>query len=228
MDPDGRFQSPAYRTRDRVLLGINSLDPRRLISGINSLFSIDFKKDDTGDSTTYQVGSRELPNIGIGFINGINNSREAALNNTIRLHQYTPGLKIHAVYNATHWPIVDTAECIASRLGVHTPPVILVQKVWKHFFSIQGPDAKFLQICHSGGADHVRNALLASPEWVRQRIIVVAIAPSVIIPNTLCYKVDSYVSKRDFVPHLDIIGKINHESQLHVLEPHPNAPYVGS
>ena len=45
-----------------------------------------------------------------------------------------------------------------------------------------GPQAKFLEICHSGGADHLKNALLTSPESVQQRIVALAIAPSVIIP----------------------------------------------
>ena len=96
---------------------------------------------------------------------------------------------------------------------------------WSHLTSTRGPDAKFLEICYSGGADPLKNALLSSPPSVRQRIIVLAIAPSVIIPKSLCFKSDNYVSRRDFVTHLDFVGKMRYGNELRVLEPHPDAKF---
>ena len=111
------------------------------------------------------------------------------------------------------------------RIGLATPPDQLIKNNWDKFFAKSGPDAKYLQFCHSGGAEHVRNALLNSPESVRQRIIVVAIAPSVIIPNKLCSRSYNYASKRDFVTRLDIGGMAKYGNELHVLEPHPDAKF---
>ncbi|MBM3197916.1 MAG: hypothetical protein FJZ58_01500 [Chlamydiae bacterium] len=62
------------------------------------------------------------------------------------------------------------------------------------------------------------------PNSVRQSIIVLAIAPSVIIPRELCYRSNN-ISRRDFVTHLDILGKIRYGNQLQVLEPHPDASF---
>lgn len=76
-----------------------------------------------------------------------------------------------------------------------------------------------MQVCHSGGALHVKNALLASPEAVQQRIIVVAIAPAVIIPRKLCFKSNDYISKQDFVTYLDRSGMQKYGDQLQILKP---------
>ncbi len=69
----------------------------------------------------------------------------------------------------------------------------------------------------------MKNALIASLESVHQRIIVLAINPSVIIPEELCFRSNNYMSRRDFVTRLDIIGRFKHGSELHILQPHPNA-----
>jgi hypothetical protein len=107
--------------------------------------------------------------------------------------------------------------------GVHTPPVKLLKDKWNHFIDMYGPDVKILVVCHSGGAIHVKNALATSHPDVRQKIIVVAIAPAVIVPDELCYSSDNYVSKRDFVTHLDVVGKVKYGDQLTILEPHSDA-----
>jgi hypothetical protein len=103
------------------------------------------------------------------------------------------------------------------------PPVQHLKNQWADFIATHGPDAKFLQICHSSGAIHVKNALLSSPKAVQQRIIVLAIAPGAIIPNKLCFHSYNYISRHDFVTHLDIAGKIMYGNELHILEPHPDA-----
>ncbi len=119
----------------------------------------------------------------------------------------------------------DVAECAMGHAGFHTPPVRHLRNQWTRFILTHGPEARFLQICHSGGADHVKNALIASSESVRQRIIVLAINPSVIIPRKLCFQSHNYMSRRDFVTRLDIIGRLKYGNELHVLEPHSNAKF---
>lgn len=60
---------------------------------------------------------------------------------------------------------------------------------------------------------------------MQRRIITLNFAPSVIISNDICYDSANYISKRDFVTHLDLIGKIKHGDELTILEPHPDAPF---
>jgi hypothetical protein len=141
------------------------------------------------------------------------------------LSQYAQGAKIYSIHNASNSIFFDVPECALGHLGFHTPPVQLLKNKWNHLIESYGPHAKFLEICHSGGADHLKNALLTSSESIRQRIIVLAIAPSVIIPNELCFRSFNYISKQDFVTHLDIWGKKRYGKELHVLEPHPDAKF---
>ncbi len=187
-----------------------------------------------GNSGTFQVGSFDLQTGAIGFINGINNTRSQSIRSAYQLSQYAQDAKVYGIYNATNLSGfanrflsigADIIECGLGQVGFHTPPVELLKNQWNNFITTHGPDAKFLQICHSGGACHVKNALLTSPESTRQRIIALAIAPSVIIPKRLCYKSDNYISRRDFLTHLDVIGKLKYGHQLQILEPHPNANF---
>lgn len=68
------------------------------------------------------------------------------------------------------------------------------------------------------------NALDSSPKSVRERIIVLAISPGKIIPRELCYESYNYASKKDFVPKLDVIGRIRYGNELILLDPDPKAP----
>ena len=103
------------------------------------------------------------------------------------MSQYARQARVYGVYNATHGFISDVLECGAGQMGFHTPPVQLLKNQWDHFIKTHEPHEKFLQIIHSGGSGPVKHALLTSPESVRQRIISLAIAPSTIIPEELCY-----------------------------------------
>jgi len=176
-------------------------------------------------SYPYEIGSGELINGGIGFINGINNCEEEAREHAQRLSRYAKGAKIFGVYNATHTILVDILECILGHCRISTPPVRMLKNHWNHFISSQGPDAKFLQICHSGGTIYVFNALASSPKEIRERIIVLAISPGAVIPKKLCFEAYNYASKRDVIPHLDAIGKIRYGDQLILLDPHPEAEH---
>ena len=44
-------------------------------------------------------------------------------------------------------------------------------------------------------------------------------------PEELCFRSDNYISRRDFVTRLDIMGRLKYGSELHILEPHPNAKF---
>lgn len=115
---------------------------------------------------------------------------------------------IHGVYNATHGTSVDGYECILGLNYIATEPVRQLHNMWNSFFDKSSADAKFLMICHSQGAIHVRNALLDYPPALRERILIVAIAPAAYIYQQTCAKVIHYRAAwwRDFVPRLDRAG----------------------
>lgn len=109
-------------------------------------------------------------------------------------------------------------------MGCHTPPVQHLKNRWAHFIATHGPDEKILVIAHSGGAIHVLNALESSPESVRQRIIVIGIAPAAIIPKKLCYDSRNYKSYFDVVSYLDVPGLV-HLNELEHLWPDKKAKW---
>ena len=98
--------------------------------------------------------------------------------------------------------------------------------MWNSFFDKSSANAKFLMICHSQGAIHVRNALLDYPPELRKRIIVVAIAPAAYIYQKTCAKMIHYRAEwwRDFVPRLDRAGARKEKVTIVNLSSHLNAP----
>jgi RHS repeat-associated protein len=197
-------------------------------------FSATIANNGLSNSKLYQVGDFDLPNGAILFINGINNTQNNAMTSAKQLSQYAGGAKIYGIYNATNGDsngdnirlasiAIDIVECGLGHMGIHTPPVQLLKNQWNHLIATHKPEEKFMQLSHSEGSLDVYHALSTSPPSVQQRIISVAFAPAVIIPKSLCFESFNYVSKRDFVTHLDIIGKIKYGNQLQMLDPHPNA-----
>jgi len=80
-------------------------------------------------------------------------------------------------------------------------------------------------ICHSQGAIHVRNALLDYPPELRERILIVAIAPAAYIYQETCAKVIHYRAEwwRDFVPRFDRAGAKREKDSIFTLKSHPDA-----
>lgn len=166
-----------------------------------------------------------MPNGAICFVNGIANTKEEAMAKARYSSQYAGGAKVYGIYNASNSILGDLVDSGLGRIGVMTPPTQQIKDQWHRLFSILGPQAKIFQECHSHGATHVKNALLTSSKEVQQRIIVLAIAPAEIISKALCYESYNYMSRRDFVTHLDVVGKMKHRDELIILEPHPDAKF---
>jgi len=83
----------------------------------------------------------------------------------------------------------------------------------------------FLMVCHSQGAIHVRNALLDYPPELRERILVVAIAPAAYIYKETCADVFHYRAEwwRDLVPRFDMFGAVRARDTVITLTSHPSA-----
>lgn len=232
-DPDGRFTSNIYQTsKPTIIAGLDHLTGySQTVGAFNRLSAYCYDHNLTR-SESFQVGSFDLANGAIGFVNGIANTKEESMAKARYLSQYAGGAKVYGVYNATNWDsiqlvstAIDVIECGLGHMGMHTPPVQLLKNQWNHFIDTHRPEEKFLQFSSSGGGLHVYNALLASPKSVQQRIISVALAPAAIIPEELCFESYNYISRRDFVTHLDIMGKIKYGNQLQILKPHSDANF---
>lgn len=195
-------------------------------------------------STVFEVPGTKLKRGCIGGINGIGNNLEEAQKNASYLSQLSRNHHIEWTHNRSHSALVDTAEVLLNFL-YYSAPAKLLKENWEKFHEEYKNDssAKYLQYCHSQGAIHVRNALAAVSPEIRDRIIVVAIAPAVIVPDDLCFSSFNYASKNDPIPitegaltgalqigldappvrTIEMFSKEVYK-ELILLDPHPDAP----
>lgn len=171
-------------------------------------------------SHTFDLSRPNLKNgLGVGFNNGITTNLKGAIEHAEYLSdKFLDGANIFGVHNASHMIITDLWECILNLYwGAATNPVRELHRQWDAFLSTS--NKPFLQFCHSQGAIHVRNALLCYPPELRERIIVVAVAPAAYISRDICKECYHYVSKRDIVPFFDVAGRKACAKDITYLEP---------
>ncbi len=172
-------------------------------------------------------GTREV-GTKITFINGIGNSFEDSFGSAQYIGSLGSNVQIDGVYNKSNGAPFDLAEALLLNYQGYSPVTQdLLMKEWSdfHIENRDNPDAKILHFCHSQGAIHTYNALMRLPKEIRNRIIVVAIAPAKIVPEELCYQSYNYASKNDPV-HLgeDLIAQydasINESNRAEILKAH--------
>lgn len=194
-------------------------------------------------SSRFSILGKCFAHLEIGGINGIATNLNDAQAHAEYLSKLANGYSVEWVHNCSHAPLIDLAEVVTMNyLGISPNTSLLLQDSWKifHHRNLNNPDAKYLQFCHSQGAIHVRNALQNLPKEIRDRVIVVAIAPAAIISKELCFDSFNYASKNDIVNYGELcwasgfdtmevgISKtverlIELRNQLILLEPHPGS-----
>ena len=108
-------------------------------------------------------------------------------------------------------------------LGFTTRPVTLLHRAWDDYFENCPDNGMIIMVCHSQGAILTRNALASYKPELRERIHVIAVAPAAYIDKKLCGSVVHFVSKRDFVPWFDFLGRRQQWDNVEYLDPHPEA-----
>ena len=177
--------------------------------------------------------------------NGINTSSKENTQHLDYLKRLANNLSIEGVHNHSNRAIWDLAEVFFLNYGGQAPLTAdLILENWTRFHEANkdNPHAKCLQFAHSQGVIHTKIALeRASPE-IRNRVIVIAIAPATVVPLGLCYASRHYASKRDPIHlgediHTLALADINGEpirtelikqlmankQRIIFLEPHPDA-----
>jgi hypothetical protein len=159
-------------------------------------------ESDSPISKKYNIAGKIGPHY-IGWINGMANSFDDFKASGLYIQKLAGGSQVSGIYNHSHTIAVDLLEAACLNHLFEYSPVTakLLQKEWQDFheYNADNPNAKLLQICHSQGAIHVKNALQNCPAEIRDRIIVIAIAPGAIVPDKLCFKAYNYASERDIV-----------------------------
>jgi hypothetical protein len=197
------------------------------------------------ESLRYISPGMRLSDLGIGFMNGIDTSFDRAKFYTDYLGGIAEGYGVELIYNQTHGKIGDMLEVLLLNYNGFSPNTAdQVKEVWTKFHeeNKDNPRKKYLQICHSQGGIHIRNALESCCKELRDRIIVVNIASVVVIPQDLCYRSYNYVSRKDPVNISEFVWAalknpifclkniariLEERKQLIMLEPHPNDTWLG-
>lgn len=153
-----------------------------------------------------------LPNhFRIGGINGMNTSEAEKESHRAYLGGYAPDASMDWVYNRTHSAPIDVMEIFGFNYPGYSPYTaeLLVQN-WTDFHekNKNNPDAKYLQFCHSQGAIHTKNALRGAPQEIRDRVIVVAIAPAAVVSKKICFKSFNYACKTDLVHYGEMLAAL--------------------
>lgn len=213
IDPKGLKGSPSHSTLpfDRHMNTLASGITLGLYGGVE-------------ESTTYDVGCRELNHCMIMFVNGIRNSIYRAEDNAQHLSNMAEGCRIRGIYNST-WGWFDIGECVLNLLGVNTDPVHLLHQEWNNFFRREGENGRILCVCHSQGAIITRNALDTYDPEFRQRIDVICVAPAAYINRNVCNDVVHLVSDHDFVPWIDAVGRMRNQDTIVELNAHADADF---
>lgn len=142
----------------------------------------------------------DLPGMRIGFINGMATSFEGVMEHLEHIKKLAGGISVKGVYNHSNDVPADLSEIfLLNYPGFASITSDLLVKEWMQFHeeNKDNPDVKYLYFAHSQGTILTMIALSNAPPEIRDRVIVVAIGPAVIIPDELCYRSYNYASKDD-------------------------------
>lgn len=171
-------------------------------------------------------GLHQIADLGISWINGIMNKLKESHATARALSEMADDHYVTFVHNESHGFISDLVRCFFELyFYAQTKAVKNLQARWDAHFRFASPGSFLFHFCHSEGAIITRNALMKYPEELRQRIIVVAIAPGAYIEGKYAHRVTHYRSTRDVVPLFDFVGAYRCRDSTVVLKPHPQASW---
>ncbi len=203
-------------------------------------------------SQVFVIAGKHRPDQLIVGGPGMNTSSVEARERGDYLSKLSNGSQVVVVHNACGPIPFDALYTVGQAINITSPATVAdYQKILQQFHSNNqdNPHAKCFIIPHSRGTIALKKALENSPPEIRNRALVVAIAPAVVIPDELCFKSFNYASKNDPVPHLlhnylhsslnnvadegiadlrpqlEVLEK--EQAQLVLLDPHPEGSYFG-
>lgn len=160
-------------------------------------------------SSQFATPGEQKPHLKICGINGVDTSLDLANSHAEYIRRLALGHQVTWIHNCTHGILIDLAEAFFLNYhGIAPNTSDLLLKTWMEFDEINAdrPKAKLLQFCHSQGAIQVKITLEKAPPHIRNRIIVVAIAPAAVVSREICYNSYNFACKKDIVPYAEIVS----------------------
>lgn len=169
-----------------------------------------------------------LPSIHcMSLITGMNTLEFESKAHVDYIAKFAPGVNLDWVYNRTHGAITDLTEIFALNYAGFSPNTAdALLENWTRYDEQHRdmPGVKYFQECHSQAAIHVKNALMKAPLEIRNRVIVLAIAPALVVPRELCYNSFNYACESDLVPIGELVfaalaaGNLNFQPLVEALK----------
>lgn len=156
----------------------------------------------------YQAEFSSLKGPFIAGINGIGNPLTEGNGNYKYLSSFSgPSMKTGWIFNKSNTVVVDVLETALNFSGISPNTASSIKELFLKFHvdNLSDPSRKLLFFAHSAGNIHTLNALKDLPKEVRDRVIVVQVAPAVLIPKSLCFEVIPLINKTDVVPYLKTV-----------------------
>lgn len=183
----------------------------------------EYSRVETVTGTNEGTNTDQATRFGNGMYNSLNEARAHAK----YISENSGGHDVRLIYNSSKNFFVDLFECFLGLMGIATQPALLMCEEMNKFHETAPPELKSLWICTSQSAIHVKNALIRVSPEVRQRFLIVAIAPAAYISRNLCADVRHYRAEawRDLIPRIDFVGSFLNSSTVTTLKSHPNANF---
>ena len=137
----------------------------------------------------------------VGFLNGVGNGYNDCLESSTHLGILL-NHNVMITHSGTFGPFYDYERYLCARFGFTCEITTKIHESWNRYFD-KNPDGYIFWVCHSRGAVDTANALATFSEELRQRIVVVAVAPGGLIDPNLCHSVVHLIASEDLVPRLD-------------------------
>jgi len=224
IDPDGRAESDIFETGCNYEWWANTIqqccyhaaewedDPNMYQIGTHYQYS-----------STFTVGTPMYSGVELVSINGMLNDLKDAKESAQIMSDMAGGHLVHGVHNQTYG-VLDLFECALGLMGVSTRPVDLLVQTLNEC----DKKSEIMLSPHSQGGIHTRNALPSLDEELRQRLLILAIAPADLIPKGMVREAKHYIS-RDIVPLVGMLWNQRLPENMEpviVLKPHPEAGLI--
>jgi hypothetical protein len=145
--------------------------PRHIIQHIHTHESSLVPLEGTVDTIARVVGEAESGQCIWAFINGIDNTKEEALEAANRISNAAGGERVLSMPNDTICKIVDFLECCVMKTSLDAPVTFRAVKFLRYLFALEGEEKKpIILFVHSQGGIILEHALELIDPAERQRI----------------------------------------------------------
>ncbi len=188
-------------------------------------------------SHLFRTPGEQRKDICILASNGIGTHLYESIHHAEYIGELAQGYSVQWLHNNSNIILVDALEYAALNAQGSCPNTKrLFQESCLEFHEVNkdNPTAKMLVILHSQACMQQKSAIEKFPFDVQQRLIVVTVGASAIIPKRICYQSFNYASELDIVNKFEVLCKSLHDldsarqaledyKELIILEPHIGA-----